>query len=102
MRWGFYLFGSFFLFVTIALCIPMWTNLMSQNMVCVIFYCAIKDDFQVFFVCGPSFTRRRLVQSQVCGSAACRTATRFICHDEGGRAIKTLFYCHVLVWYISY
>lgn len=25
----------------------MWTNLMSQNMVCVIFYCAIKDDFQL-------------------------------------------------------
>lgn len=39
-----------FLFVTIALCIPMWTNLMSQNMVCVIFYCAIKDDFQLSFV----------------------------------------------------
>lgn len=51
MWWGFYLFWFlFFLFVTIVLCIPMWTNLMSQNMVCVIFYCAIKDDFQVMLV----------------------------------------------------
>lgn len=47
MWWGFYLLFCFFLFVTIALCIPMWTNLMSQNMVCVIFYCAIKDDFHL-------------------------------------------------------
>lgn len=33
----------------------MWTNLMSRNMVCVIFYCAIKDDLQLSAVPGGWF-----------------------------------------------